>query len=206
LSLHTHIQAGQRQPHYCHYTHTLIFLLLWIPPLSAKSGFIRRPARGTENKKAFSPRITANEGIQPWRDPNRGRELVSSFSLRRSRPPLWRPDEHNRTGILTPDFQPRSRLPATIAVASGACHPLQWRNRPRFPRGSLSSDCVYRLELPEQSKPPIQRAAACLFHLHHYFKKNLKSARENFGAVRRFNAELAQRFQGDMRANLIRRI
>src|SRR5438445_5020970 len=49
-------------------------------------------------------------------------------------------DEHSQTDILTSGFEPRSRLPGADEqpVAVGVCSPLQWRNRPRFSRGSLT--------------------------------------------------------------------
>lgn len=51
------------------------------------------------------------------------------------------PDEHNQTDILTPDFKPYSRLPVRTLRSeqwlSGACNPIQWRNRRRFSRRSL---------------------------------------------------------------------
>ena len=50
-------------------------------------------------------------------------------------------DEHSQTGILTSGLQPYSRLPGARPVAVGICSPLQWRNRPRFTRGSQAFDC-----------------------------------------------------------------
>lgn len=49
-------------------------------------------------------------------------------------------DEHNRAGILTPGL---ASLPPSLAVALGVCSPLQWRNRPRLSRGSLTRSCVF---------------------------------------------------------------
>ena len=43
-----------------------------------------------------------------------------------------------------PDFElePRSRLPGRDGQWQlGVCRSLQWRNRPRFTRGSLTRDC-----------------------------------------------------------------
>src|SRR2546426_5717223 len=37
-------------------------------------------------------------------------------------------------------------------VAVGVCSPLQWRNRPRFSRGSLLFDCECERERPQISK------------------------------------------------------
>ena len=70
------------------------------------------------------------------------------------------PDEHTQTGILTsglnlaPAFPNRFRDP----VALGVCSPLQWRNRPRFTRGSLTSDCV----LEDHAILRVQRTARVL--------------------------------------------
>jgi len=56
-------------------------------------------------------------------------------------------DEHSQTGILTSDvtlLPPSHPIPRLRdrTVALGVRNPLQWRNRPRFSRGSLSCDCV----------------------------------------------------------------
>ena len=86
--------------------------------------------------------------------------LASSFSCRRSRtrahgqhcPHTRDHDEHRQTDILTSGFKalpPPSRF---VAQTSGsgrtpsrvwleARSPLQWRNRPRFSRGSLTPGC-----------------------------------------------------------------
>ncbi len=51
-------------------------------------------------------------------------------------------DEHLRRDILTTGFEPLPRLPTRLSPRSGrlndlgVCHPIQWRNRPRFTRGS----------------------------------------------------------------------
>ncbi len=58
-------------------------------------------------------------------------------------------DEHSQTDILTlglnlaPAFPNHARGP----VAMGVCNPLQWRNRPRFARGSLTSGCDTKMNL-----------------------------------------------------------
>ena len=51
--------------------------------------------------------------------------------------PIRDHDEFDSTGILTPGL---NLLPAflLIAVAMGIRYPMQWRNRPRFSRGSLT--------------------------------------------------------------------
>ena len=95
------------------------------------------------------------------RKPSAG--LVSSFSWRRSlaeapasagqaRLTNDRHDEHTPTGILTSDSNLTPAFPALRPVALGACHPLQWRNRPRISRGSLPSDCVSRGPTPAAFK------------------------------------------------------
>jgi len=64
--------------------------------------------------------------------------LASSFSWRRSwsrtpGPRRAQPDRYPDLGLdLAPAF------PVLVGpVAVGVCSPLQWRNRPRFSRGSL---------------------------------------------------------------------
>lgn len=82
-------------------------------------------------------------------------EPASSFSwteklvvCRSSANGAWRrrqPDEHNQSGILTWGVKPASRLPGPSGpVAVGVSSPTQWRNRPRFSRGSLAFGCVAR--------------------------------------------------------------
>src|ERR1044071_1488903 len=59
-------------------------------------------------------------------------------------------DEHNQTDILTSGLtslppsrscSPLSRPPHKQWLL-GVCSPLQWRNRPRFSRGSLTPGCL----------------------------------------------------------------
>ena len=50
------------------------------------------------------------------------------------------PDERDPTGILTSGFKPGSPFPAFRPVGDGVRIPSQWRNRPRFPRGSQTFD------------------------------------------------------------------
>jgi len=82
-------------------------------------------------------------------------EPASSFSwteklaaCRSSANRAWRrrqPDEHNQSGILTWGVKPASRLPGPPGpVAVGVSSPTQWRNRPRFSRGSLAFGRVAR--------------------------------------------------------------
>jgi len=60
-------------------------------------------------------------------------------------------DEHSQTGILTSGLNLTPAFPACFRkpVAVGVCSPLQWRNRPRFSRGSL------RLAVAAMDKPSI---------------------------------------------------
>jgi hypothetical protein len=52
-------------------------------------------------------------------------------------------DEHSQIDILTSGSNLAPAFPAD-PVALGVCHPLQWRNRPRFTRGSLIFGCNSR--------------------------------------------------------------
>lgn len=101
-----------------------------------------RPGRDLKTKKPSDPdkrRMKARNSTSPAKTL---RGLASSFSLTEKSAPLTRGhDERNPTGILTSGFVPRSRLPSFRLVAVGVCNPLQWRNRPRFSRGSLTLDC-----------------------------------------------------------------
>ena len=76
-----------------------------------------------------------------------------------------RPDERNQTGILTPGLNLAPAFPTQWrSVALGICSPLQWRNRPRFSRGSLTSYCVLRMDFSIAFKEPMIRnpqAAVC---------------------------------------------
>ena len=100
----------------------------------------------------LSPRTPTKKHLQTppgWRMkafndsfPNTVREMASSFSVtEKLTAPTSGHDEHSQTGILTWGLQPRSRLPGSWPVAVGVCSPLQWRNRPRFPRGSRTPGC-----------------------------------------------------------------
>ena len=55
------------------------------------------------------------------------------------------PDEHSQTGILTPGLNLAPAFPphafASRQWLVGVCNPIQWRNRPRFSRGSQTLDC-----------------------------------------------------------------
>ncbi len=52
-------------------------------------------------------------------------------------------DEHRLAGILTSGLDLAPAFPvAKQPVAVGVCSPLQWRNRPRFSRGSRAPACV----------------------------------------------------------------
>ena len=100
----------------------------------------------------LSPRTPTKKRLQTppgWRMkafndsfPNTVREMASSFSVtEKLTAPTSGHDEHSQTGILTWGLQPRSRLPGSWPVAVGVCSPLQWRNRPRFSRGSQTFSC-----------------------------------------------------------------
>src|SRR6266540_7524036 len=63
---------------------------------------------------------------------------------RLKRPRRAQPDRYPDLGFcLAPAF------PAACAASGllGVRHPLQWRNRPRFTRGSLSSGCEFKRAL-----------------------------------------------------------
>jgi hypothetical protein len=58
-----------------------------------------------------------------------------------------RPDERNQTGILTPGLDLTPAFPIWWrSVALGVRSPLQWRNRPRFSRGSLTLGYVVTMD------------------------------------------------------------
>jgi len=69
-------------------------------------------------------------------------------------------DEHSRSDILTSGLDLTPAFPAASAfpVAVGVCNPLQWRNRPRFSRGSLTPGCELHMDLFR----PTQRTAILL--------------------------------------------
>src|SRR5947208_9246212 len=76
-----------------------------------------------------------------------------------------------------PDFgfnlAPAFPIPTSGSVALGVCIPLQWRNRPRFSRGSRSFSCNisdFKIRL-------FQRAASLLFLLSYIAKTNFCSFR-----------------------------
>lgn len=108
----------------------------------------RRPGprpTAPENKNAFTLRNPENEGIlhESARKPFASAGLILLFAEKCPEP--FGADERSQTGILTPDLQPRSRLPAGRSRGPqwplGTRSPLQWRNRPRLSRGSQSSGC-----------------------------------------------------------------
>ena len=66
-------------------------------------------------------------------------------------------DEHNQAVILTSDSKPRSRLPIrpalrALTVAVGVRGPLQWRDRSRFSRDSLTPGCFSADDSPADFK------------------------------------------------------
>jgi hypothetical protein len=76
-----------------------------------------------------------------------------------------RPDEHGQTGILTSGVKPRSCLPerppwcgGPLSGTVGTRNPSQWRNRPRFARGSLS----FGRDGGGRSVHRVQRTGGCL--------------------------------------------
>jgi hypothetical protein len=95
-------------------------------------------------KKPSDSGKSENEGIHRVQSRTRGTKLASSFSLsEKSAVPPARgdPDEHSQTGILTSGFGLAPAFPVACVGDRwqwGARIPSQWRNRPRFPRGSLA--------------------------------------------------------------------
>jgi len=114
----------------------------------------RNRSRCTETKKPSPPakwRIKASSCaaencLVAWPHPSLGGEAPRSIGA----------DENSQIVILTPDSKPPSRLPIRLltgrTVAVGVCGPLQWRYRPRFSRGSQTSDCRDRAKQPPAFK------------------------------------------------------
>jgi hypothetical protein len=68
--------------------------------------------------------------------------LTEKWSLRRrsqTAAPTTRRAQSNRYPDFGRDLAPA--FPTRWSVALGVCSPLQWRNRPRFSRGSQTFDC-----------------------------------------------------------------
>ena len=111
---------------------------------------IERPAREGRSekrrpeyrhKKTFIPGKSENEGIQGILLRTRGTGWPHPSLDGEVGPALRDRDEHNQADILTSGLKPHSRLPGSAVaepVALGVRNPLQWRNRPRFSRGSLT--------------------------------------------------------------------
>lgn len=126
-----------------------------------------RDQREPKKQNAFRLRKPGNEGIRRI-PPEMVRRvgLILLLSEKLARRERDGPDEHSRTGILTPGlnlapaFPHRSRDP----VALGVCSPLQWRNRPRFTRGSLTSDCVLEDHPILGLTKNCRRSYACRLH------------------------------------------
>src|SRR4051794_27165725 len=104
---------------------------------------IERPVRSLKTKNLQTPAIE-NEGIHVPPE-NRSSGLASSFSLSEKWPETsHKADARDRTSISHADILTlglRTALPPSQSqlmrpVALGDCHPIQWRNRPRFTRGS----------------------------------------------------------------------
>src|SRR5215468_1639742 len=97
------------------------------------------------SQKNLHPGKSENEGIQGIPSRTRGTGWPHP-SLDGEVDPVSRDhDEHNQTDILTSDVTllPPSRR-RSVGVGQwpvGVCSPLQWRNRPRFSRGSLTPGC-----------------------------------------------------------------
>jgi hypothetical protein len=106
--------------------------------LAADGALFATPTRKT---KSLQTPPKEHEGHQRSAELNRSAVWSHPSHWRRSRPsqPRDSRDEHNPPGILTPDSGRTPAFPARGQWRWGACHPLQWRNRPRFSRGSLDS-------------------------------------------------------------------
>ena len=73
---------------------------------------------------------------------DRKRPEHSGYQLSTKGYQLTAPDERTQIGILTSGLNLAPAFPIEWrSVAVGVCSPLQWRNRPRFSRGSLTFDC-----------------------------------------------------------------
>ncbi len=122
---------------------------------SRRGLMLERPARGlkirnlqtpaNQRMKAFSeshPALTAWAGLillfdgEVWRNATLPLRVKIGGQIalqpRRAQPNRY------------PDFGPGTSLPPSRSggpVAVGVCNPLQWRNRPRFSRGSLTPGC-----------------------------------------------------------------
>src|SRR5439155_23265599 len=96
--------------------------------------------------KAFSeshPALTAWAGLillfdgEVWRNATLPLRVQTRRSDGNRKPRRAQPNRY-------PDFGPGTSLPPSRSggpVAVGVCNPLQWRNRPRFSRGSLTPGC-----------------------------------------------------------------
>ena len=118
------------------------------PELGARkpwlSGETSAFGRESGHKKCLHPPAGKNEGERRRNGTATGGPsgpvLLFGGEADRGRPGAGRdPDERER--IRYPDSGPQTSLPpsqnVSVPVAMGACSPIQWRNRPRFPRGSL---------------------------------------------------------------------
>jgi hypothetical protein len=116
---------------------------------------IERPAREGRSakfadgisalQKNLHPDKTENEGIQESRPALAEQAGLILLLTEKLAPLRGSHDEHNQTDILTsgvtslPPSRRRSFRAGQWLV--GVCSPLQWRNRPRFSRGSLTPGC-----------------------------------------------------------------
>src|SRR5690349_19720868 len=104
----------------------------------------RRRETFSQKTKTFTPGKSENEGIR--RIPSRTRGTGWPHpSLDGEVGPVKDHDEHNQADILTSGFDLAPAFPPAQTAEwnsglMGVCNPLQWRNRPRFSRGSLTPD------------------------------------------------------------------
>jgi hypothetical protein len=129
---------------------------------------IKKPSPPAKRRiKAFSESCRKQSG-----------RLASSFSLRRSGCSYEQPDKHNQTGILTSSL---TSLPPSRSLDQwpvGVCSPLQWRNRLRFSRSSLTFDCIQKRTCVRRFqracfKYDARKILASIFPTLHFFNTDL---------------------------------
>ncbi len=154
-------RAGKCQRPDGKFEHSVIFQFFRAKKNAEGLG-IERPARGRKILEIKKPSDSARreyEGIQripsrtsgtDWPHPSLDGEVGrGNFSRRNKelRGKISPTDEHRQIDILTSGLTslPPSRRRSCNHDAKqwplGVCNPLQWRNRPRFSRGSLTFDC-----------------------------------------------------------------
>ena len=179
---HSHDKPARASTEQTNFHHLLIFQMR---REVARSGLtIERPARGRKTKnlqtpanrrmKAFSESrraLARRAGLILLFDGEVGLKVGQASRLSRIEEPRRAPP--NRY----PDFGPGTSLPPSRSyarpVAVGVCSPLQWRNRPRFSRGSLTFGGVR----DGPSVHPFQRTS-------HPYPLDLLLPREIFGWAR----------------------